>query len=360
MKALVCEMCNSRDLVKENGVFVCQSCGTKYSVEDAKKLMIEGKIDISGSTVKIDNSQRLDNLYKLARRAMDSSDLEKALSYYNEILVYAPDCWEATLFSAYLAIDANRSELMYYINRMSTTIVTVINLIIDNVDPDDYQEALSVLVERVNFFSMWACEEAVQYHMECRESYTDSTPLNICEQDREECNANLTAAIGLLYDLGDYIEEAFNDNQFIFPLLSLESWKYGVIRHAAFIKKISGKEAKEQAAKFIKAYSDNIKKFDSGFNPPEVSTSGCYIATAVYGSYDCPQVWTLRRFRDNILATTWYGKLFIRMYYAISPSLVNLFGHKTWFNTFWKNRLDRMVANLQKNGIASTQYIDKE
>ena len=26
--------------------------------------------------------------------------------------------------------------------------------------------------------------------------------------------------------------------------------------------------------------------------------NGCYIATCVYGSYDCPQVLTLRRFRD--------------------------------------------------------------
>lgn len=29
---------------------------------------------------------------------------------------------------------------------------------------------------------------------------------------------------------------------------------------------------------------------------------GCYVATAVYHSYNCPQVWTLRRFRDGVLA----------------------------------------------------------
>ena len=28
------------------------------------------------------------------------------------------------------------------------------------------------------------------------------------------------------------------------------------------------------------------------------SNGACYVATAVYGSYDCPEVWTLRRFRD--------------------------------------------------------------
>lgn len=37
MKALVCEMCGSQDLVKTDGMYVCQNCGTKYTVEDAKK-----------------------------------------------------------------------------------------------------------------------------------------------------------------------------------------------------------------------------------------------------------------------------------------------------------------------------------
>ena len=86
---------------------------------------------------------------------------------------------------------------------------------------------------------------------------------------------------------------------------------------------------------------------------------GCYVATAVYGSYDCPQVWTLRRFRDYTLASTWYGRLFIRTYYAVSPSLVRWFGHTKWFKSFWKVLLDKMVNNLQENGVESTPYQDK-
>ena len=30
MKALVCEMCGSNDIVKKDGLFVCQFCGVKY------------------------------------------------------------------------------------------------------------------------------------------------------------------------------------------------------------------------------------------------------------------------------------------------------------------------------------------
>ena len=88
------------------------------------------------------------------------------------------------------------------------------------------------------------------------------------------------------------------------------------------------------------------------------TNSGCYVATAVYGSYDCPQVWTLRRFRDYTLAKTWHGRLFIKTYYAIS--LVKWFGHTEWFKKMWKDKLDCMVANLNSVGVENTPYEDKE
>lgn len=91
-----------------------------------------------------------------------------------------------------------------------------------------------------------------------------------------------------------------------------------------------------------------------------VSYSGCYIATCVYGSYDCPEVWTLRRYRDDTLASTWYGRLFIRTYYAISPTLVRWFGHTNWFKKMWRGKLDKMVASLNDNGVENTPYKDKE
>ena len=86
---------------------------------------------------------------------------------------------------------------------------------------------------------------------------------------------------------------------------------------------------------------------------------GCYVATAVYGSYDCPEVWTLRRFRDRILGKTWYGRLFIRLYYAVSPTVVRLFGNAQWFQNFWRGKLDGMVSHLQENGFESTPYRDQ-
>ena len=85
---------------------------------------------------------------------------------------------------------------------------------------------------------------------------------------------------------------------------------------------------------------------------------GCYVATCVYGSYDCPEVWTLRRFRDETLAQTWYGRLFIHTYYAISPTIVKWFGDTDWFKDMWRGTLDKMVANLNAQGVPNTAYDD--
>lgn len=90
------------------------------------------------------------------------------------------------------------------------------------------------------------------------------------------------------------------------------------------------------------------------------SSGGCYVATCVYGSYDCPQVWTLRRFRDDTLGATWYGRAFIRTYYAISPTLVKWFGKTTWFKRMWHGTLNKMVSNLNSKGVADTPYQDKD
>ena len=119
----------------------------------------------------------------------------------------------------------------------------------------------------------------------------------------------------------------------------------------------------------IQEYAEKIHELDPNFVVPTPqsngsnstnSSGGCYVATCVYGSYDCPQVWTLRRFRDNTLGSTWYGRAFIRTYYAISPTLVKWFGKTNWFKKMWRGTLDRMIKNLEENGVENTPYEDKD
>lgn len=92
--------------------------------------------------------------------------------------------------------------------------------------------------------------------------------------------------------------------------------------------------------------------------PTQGKKGGCYVATCVYGSYDCPEVWVLRRYRDNVLADTWYGRAFIRFYYWAGPKAVKWFGKTAWFHRMFKGPIDSMVEKLKSRGFADTPYRD--
>lgn len=108
------------------------------------------------------------------------------------------------------------------------------------------------------------------------------------------------------------------------------------------------------------AHINSVKKIadNRGLTVVKAKSGGCYVATCVYGSYDCPPVWTLRRFRDEILANSFFGRLFIKTYYAVSPTFVKLFGKQEWFHKLFKSPLDRLVKKLQEKGIDNTPYQD--
>lgn len=99
----------------------------------------------------------------------------------------------------------------------------------------------------------------------------------------------------------------------------------------------------------------SVRKCLGAYAPKE---SGCYVATSVYGSYNCPEVWVLRRYRDCFLAQTRCGRLFIKLYYFISPKVLCLVGNDVWFQNLCKKRLDHFVKRLQDKGYENTPYND--
>lgn len=93
MKQMTCEMCGSKELLKQDGVFVCQTCGTKYSVEEARKMMIEG-------TVKIDHTADIENRLKNAIQEYKQGDKDRAYTLFSEILNLDSDNYLAIFYKA--------------------------------------------------------------------------------------------------------------------------------------------------------------------------------------------------------------------------------------------------------------------
>ena len=52
--------------------------------------------------------------------------------------------------------------------------------------------------------------------------------------------------------------------------------------------------------------------------------SGCFIATAAFGSYFHPAVKILRAFRDTVLLTSSLGRAFVEWYYRVSPPIADV------------------------------------
>lgn len=360
MKQLTCEMCGGTDLVKQDGVFVCQSCGCKYSVEQAKKMMIEGSVDVSGSTVKVDSSQELDNLYLLARRAKVEGNLENGLKYYNMILVKDPNNWEPVLYQALFTAltGSHNANFDRSIEIVDNCIETVVSNIKNNISLVDEQKvAIAETADAILGFATSSYESVDKvYHSGPIASRIDFVDTFLKAS---------TMSIDLIIHLADCIETYFPDQEDLIDI-SVKLWKDAVNKASKREIKnmLESMSSKAETKETIKIIENKIKKYDSNYkiethSKPEQSSGACYVATAVYGSYDCPEVWTLRRYRDNQLAKSWYGRLFIHAYYAVSPTIVKWFGHTEWFKKIWKSKLDKMVIGLQAKGVESIPYEDK-
>ena len=107
---------------------------------------------------------------------------------------------------------------------------------------------------------------------------------------------------------------------------------------------------------YDEGYEDGYR---SGRRSVKKQSDGCYVATCVYGSYDCPEVWTLRRFRDQWLKASAPGRAFVRLYYAVSPGLVRRFGGQRWFCAPLRRALDSLVHQLNRRGYEAAPYEDR-
>lgn len=90
----------------------------------------------------------------------------------------------------------------------------------------------------------------------------------------------------------------------------------GVSHESAYSPDISlavGSPAESARSNALDDYPEAVAPY------PFIPNTGCFIATAAYGSYSASQVQALRLFRDRYLLTNGPGRAFVRWYYTHGP-----------------------------------------
>ena len=312
---------------------------------------VVGAIDVSGSTVKIDDTSFVQKSLENARRAKAKEDWEECEKYYNLVEQNDPKNIEAIFYSSYgkakmTMVEANRFKREQKINVLKKSI----SVIDDNYDPNpEKYEEQKILIEQISEDLLSLVYSKFVYN---------SNP-----NDPTKSDAVYTYEMFVKLCLGwiDSLENIIN--AISEPQKTVYLWK--IIRKnyvycCRWPYKFLSKDVYKSYIDKTKETDGIISKLDPNYQPDAVPKyQGCFVATCVYGSYDCPEVWTLRRFRDDKLAKKWYGRTFIYTYYVVSPTLVKWFGDTNWFKKMWRGKLDRLVHKLKKEGFSDTPYEDK-
>lgn len=126
------------------------------------------------------------------------------------------------------------------------------------------------------------------------------------------------------------------------------------------ILEISQQQGKLAAVKFCKDakgwdlatskdYVDNLTAASGVTGKKE----GCFIATACYGDYNSNEVLLLRNYRDNVLMQNSFGRLFVKFYYFVSPTLANAIAKSDKTKSFIRNYILKYIVTKvrqTKNG----------
>lgn len=74
--------------------------------------------------------------------------------------------------------------------------------------------------------------------------------------------------------------------------------------------------------------------------------SGCFIATACYGSPNCQEIIVLQRFRDEYLLKSILGSIFVFLYYQTSPPIASFIGEREGLRSFIRKYVIQPIVNV--------------
>jgi len=162
-----------------------------------------------------------------------------------------------------------------------------------------------------------------------------------------QASMEVTAILGS-FDMNSELRERYNSNK-----SALQGIYFRILEVCSPISSSSPQfpSSTSQIRHISRPFTHTLLEEDYENNSASRKSSkdigGCYIATMAYGSYEHPQVMELRKFRDEILATTALGRMIISFYYNVSPKLVALLKGKSIINSAIRTSLNAFIRIMK-------------
>lgn len=152
-------------------------------------------------------------------------------------------------------------------------------------------------------------------------------------------------ALGMLIDISNHTHEKVSQK-----IIELSTFKNTVSSIVSAMDRIAALDMTIDIRNRFDINRKTISELHSQLreHTENSSSGGCYIATMAYGDYNHPQVVILRKYRDGRLSRLMLGRLFVIIYYAISPHLVLILKNQKYLNNAIRCILDRWIEYIKQ------------
>lgn len=170
------------------------------------------------------------------------------------------------------------------------------------------------------------CEKCIRYGTRASNLFGVSTGWN--STSRCEFHECLALAYFFLMDIAK-MEEQLN-----------EAAKHGDLTRVGKHMSLKLSELKSEFSKIKSVGTDTNEK-----------KSGCFIATACYGTDTATEVLILRAFRDSVLLSSITGRAFVKIYYLFSPPIARIIDSHSLLRLLVRNLFIQPIANFCRSKL---------
>jgi len=351
----------------------CPNCGADIKLDDARETgfcMYCGTTIIireALQTVKIDNSHMIQNWMNMGLSAYQAGNNQEAYSYFVKVVENDPNNWQAIFYKGISASWQSTMANPRIIEAIQGTtkakeLLTKSDMTQEEKDANIGIFSIELYKNLKAYFDLW-----FKFYMDLENPYDAKRAIDFVFE-MKNCFKYAEFTFDLIenisFDNPDLETFKFEMRKFIAASLCYficESYEYwsDYKQTTLLYWGLSVKDKQEyitvhdkmmvEILKVKPNFKSDIWRDEPGPRYKPTTTSmkaGCYIATAVYGSYDAPEVLTLKNFRDDVLTKSILGRLFVKLYYFFSPPIANKLKYANRINKIVKNLLNRIVMKI--------------